>query len=47
MASGYLLHSYISVLQIKRPQAKAYFAKAIADLYAEIATSDSSSQKLL
>ncbi|KAK1380085.1 Long-chain-fatty-acid--CoA ligase [Heracleum sosnowskyi] len=33
--------------KIKRPQAKAYFAKAIADLYAEIATSDSSLQKLL
>ncbi|XP_058226133.1 long chain acyl-CoA synthetase 7, peroxisomal [Rhododendron vialii] len=26
--------------KIKRPQAKAYFAKAIADMYAEISTSD-------
>ncbi|KAK3027237.1 hypothetical protein RJ639_041655, partial [Escallonia herrerae] len=28
--------------QIKRPQAKAYFAKAIADMYAELSASDSS-----
>ncbi|KAL1806552.1 long chain acyl-CoA synthetase 6, peroxisomal isoform X2 [Daucus carota subsp. sativus] len=33
--------------KIKRPQAKAYFAKVIADLYAEIAASDSSTRKLL
>ncbi|KAL1808438.1 hypothetical protein ACET3Z_025428 [Daucus carota] len=33
--------------KIKRPQAKAYFAKAITDMYAEIAASDPSSQKLL
>ncbi|KAL8098487.1 hypothetical protein AgCh_031306 [Apium graveolens] len=33
--------------KIKRPQAKAYFAKAIADMYAEIAESDPSSRKLL
>lgn len=33
--------------KVKRPQAKAYFAKAIADMYAEIAASDPSSQKLL
>ncbi|KAI8561369.1 hypothetical protein RHMOL_Rhmol04G0333600 [Rhododendron molle] len=33
--------------QIKRPQAKAYFAKAIADMYAELSTSDPSPQKLL
>ncbi|KAK1380086.1 Long-chain-fatty-acid--CoA ligase [Heracleum sosnowskyi] len=33
--------------KIKRPQAKAYFAEAIADLYAEIAASGSSSQKIL
>ncbi|KAG5554776.1 hypothetical protein RHGRI_012361 [Rhododendron griersonianum] len=32
---------------IKRPQAKAYFAKAIADMYAELSTSDPSPQKLL
>ncbi|XP_074343151.1 long chain acyl-CoA synthetase 6, peroxisomal-like [Apium graveolens] len=31
--------------KIKRHQAKAYFAKSIADLYAEIAATDSSSQK--
>ncbi|KAL8121722.1 long chain acyl-CoA synthetase 6, peroxisomal-like [Apium graveolens] len=33
--------------KIKRPQAKAYFAKQIADMYAEIAASDPSSQNLL
>lgn len=33
--------------KVKRPQAKAYFAKAIADMYAEIAASDTSSLKLL
>ncbi|XP_058208511.1 long chain acyl-CoA synthetase 6, peroxisomal isoform X1 [Rhododendron vialii] len=33
--------------KIKRPQAKAYFAKAIADMYAELSTSDPSPQKLL
>ncbi|XP_027164833.1 long chain acyl-CoA synthetase 6, peroxisomal-like [Coffea eugenioides] len=32
--------------KIKRPQAKAYFAKAIADMYAELSASDSSSQKM-
>lgn len=26
--------------KIKRPQAKSYFAKAIADMYAEVSTSD-------
>lgn len=29
--------------KIKRPQAKAYFAKAIADMYAELSTTDQSS----
>ncbi|CAH2056727.1 unnamed protein product [Thlaspi arvense] len=32
---------------VKRPQAKAYFAKAIADMYAELSKSDPSSQKIL
>lgn len=32
--------------KIKRPQAKAYFVKAIADMYAELSASDSSSQKM-
>ncbi|KAF9618831.1 hypothetical protein IFM89_002699 [Coptis chinensis] len=32
--------------KIKRPQAKAYFAKAISDMYAELATSDPTPQKL-
>ncbi|XP_042426486.1 long chain acyl-CoA synthetase 6, peroxisomal-like [Zingiber officinale] len=31
--------------KIKRPQAKAYFAKAIADMYAELVNSDSLHQK--
>lgn len=34
-----------SSFQIKRPQAKAYFAKAIADMYAELVNSDPSHQK--
>ncbi|KAK2980893.1 hypothetical protein RJ640_011367 [Escallonia rubra] len=33
--------------QIKRPQAKAYFAKAIADMYAELSASDSSPKPML
>ncbi|XP_077241699.1 long chain acyl-CoA synthetase 6, peroxisomal-like [Tasmannia lanceolata] len=32
-------------LKIKRPQAKAYFAKAISDMYAELSASDQASQK--
>ncbi|GFZ14130.1 long-chain acyl-CoA synthetase 6 [Actinidia rufa] len=32
--------------KIKRPQAKAYFAKAIANMYAELSTSDPSPQKM-
>ncbi|XAR52595.1 Long-chain-fatty-acid--CoA ligase [Bertholletia excelsa] len=31
--------------KIKRPQAKAYFAKAISDMYAELSTSDPTPQK--
>lgn len=31
--------------KVKRPQAKAYFAKAIADMYAELSTSDPSTNK--
>ncbi|XP_043688750.1 long chain acyl-CoA synthetase 6, peroxisomal-like [Telopea speciosissima] len=34
-------------LKIKRPQAKAYFAKAISDMYAELSTSDPTPQKIL
>ncbi|KAK3021591.1 hypothetical protein RJ639_046298 [Escallonia herrerae] len=34
-------------VQIKRPQAKAYFAKAIADMYAELSASDSSPKPML
>lgn len=33
--------------QMKRPQAKAYFAKAIDDMYAELSASDASARKLL
>lgn len=33
--------------KIKRPQAKAYFAKAIANMYAELSTSDPSPQTML
>lgn len=33
--------------KIKRPQAKAYFAKAIADMYEEISASESSGRKVL
>lgn len=33
--------------QVKRPQAKAYFAKAISDMYNELSTSDPVSQKSL
>ncbi|KAI3469550.1 hypothetical protein Pfo_026213 [Paulownia fortunei] len=33
--------------KIKRPQAKAYFATAIADMYMELSASDTSAQKLL
>ncbi|KAL3507916.1 hypothetical protein ACH5RR_033298 [Cinchona calisaya] len=32
--------------KIKRPQAKAYFAKAIASMYAELSASDSTSNKI-
>lgn len=32
--------------QIKRPQAKAYFAKAIADMYAEVSKADLSERPL-
>ncbi|WOL16180.1 long chain acyl-CoA synthetase 6, peroxisomal-like isoform X1 [Canna indica] len=34
-------------LKIKRPQAKAYFAKAIADMYADVSASGPSPSKLL
>ena len=37
----------IVLVQVKRPQAKAYFAKAIADMYEEIAASESSGQRVL
>lgn len=33
--------------KVKRPQAKAYFAKAISDMYNELSTSDPASQKSL
>ncbi|KAK9083926.1 hypothetical protein Scep_030397 [Stephania cephalantha] len=33
--------------KVKRPQAKAYFAKAISDMYVELAISDSSPSKML
>ncbi|KAJ9681988.1 hypothetical protein PVL29_018059 [Vitis rotundifolia] len=33
--------------KIKRPQAKAYFAAAISNMYAEISTSDTNPQKML
>lgn len=33
--------------QIKRPQAKAYYEKAISNMYAELAASDPSSKKVL
>ncbi|XP_016565840.2 long chain acyl-CoA synthetase 6, peroxisomal [Capsicum annuum] len=33
--------------KIKRPQARAYFAKEIADMYAELSTSNSSPNKIL
>ncbi|KAF3624971.1 Long chain acyl-CoA synthetase 6, peroxisomal [Capsicum annuum] len=33
--------------KVKRPQAKAYFAKAISDMYNELSTSDPASQKAL
>ncbi|KAL2468540.1 Long chain acyl-CoA synthetase 7 [Forsythia ovata] len=33
--------------KIKRPQAKAYFAKAISDMYAELSTSDPTPQSML
>ncbi|KAI7753705.1 hypothetical protein M8C21_009346 [Ambrosia artemisiifolia] len=33
--------------KIKRPQAKAYFAKAIADMYEEVAASESSGKRVL
>ncbi|RWR93760.1 AMP-dependent synthetase/ligase [Cinnamomum micranthum f. kanehirae] len=33
--------------KIKRPQARAYFAKAISDMYAELSTSDPAPQHLL
>nr|GFA77021.1 long chain acyl-CoA synthetase 6, peroxisomal-like [Tanacetum cinerariifolium] len=32
---------------VKRPQAKAYFAKAIADMYKEIVASEASEQRVL
>lgn len=34
-------------LQIKRPQAKAYFAKAISDMYSEISWSDPTLQNTI
>ncbi|XP_042505856.1 long chain acyl-CoA synthetase 6, peroxisomal-like [Macadamia integrifolia] len=34
-------------LKIKRPQAKAYFAKAISDMYAELSASDPTPTKIL
>ena len=34
------------MLQIKRPQAKAYFAKVISDMYAELSKSDPKLQKM-
>ncbi|XP_052189752.1 long chain acyl-CoA synthetase 6, peroxisomal isoform X2 [Diospyros lotus] len=33
--------------KIKRPQAKAYFSRAIADMYAELSASDPTSQKMM
>ncbi|XP_059645964.1 long chain acyl-CoA synthetase 7, peroxisomal-like [Cornus florida] len=33
--------------KIKRPQAKAYFAKAISDMYAELSTSDPTPEKMI
>ncbi|OIT18637.1 PREDICTED: long chain acyl-CoA synthetase 7, peroxisomal-like [Nicotiana attenuata] len=33
--------------KVKRPQAKAYFAKAISDMYNELSTSDPAAQKSL
>ncbi|KAK9146686.1 hypothetical protein Sjap_006589 [Stephania japonica] len=33
--------------KVKRPQAKAYFAKAISDMYVELAVSDSTPSKML
>ncbi|KAI3803993.1 hypothetical protein L1987_32160 [Smallanthus sonchifolius] len=33
--------------KVKRPQAKAYFAKAIADMYEEVAASESSGRRVL
>lgn len=35
------------VVQIKRPQAKAYFAKAITDMYKEISASETSGGRTL
>ncbi|GKB68033.1 hypothetical protein Tco_0929445 [Tanacetum coccineum] len=36
-----------STFKVKRPQAKVYFAKAIADMYKEIAASEFSGQRVL
>lgn len=41
-----ITETYITA-QIKRPQAKEYFAKAISDMYAELSTSDPSSKEVL
>ncbi|GAA0146654.1 hypothetical protein LIER_36357 [Lithospermum erythrorhizon] len=34
-------------IEIKRPQAKEYFAKAISDMYAELATFDPNPSKMI
>ncbi|KAK9059984.1 hypothetical protein SSX86_020688 [Deinandra increscens subsp. villosa] len=36
-----------NITKVKRPQAKAYFAKAIADMYEEVAASESSGRRVL
>lgn len=36
----------LNVFQIKRPQAKEYFARAISDMYAELSKSDPTMQKM-
>lgn len=35
-----LLNTEYCIFQIKRPQAKAYFAKEIADMYAQLPSSE-------
>lgn len=43
---SYVEQMPLVVVQIKRPQGKAYFAKAITDMYEEVTSSESSAKRV-